>query len=115
MALYAKVQAAITKLDSVLAGMTGADAKVAAEFKVVWDQFKATRDNERSYLRSSRATPPTPRRLPMAFNTSVCPRCGASCPADNGLQLFANAFSHLQLAATQLIAFRDRLLYEAEI
>ncbi len=32
----AKVQAASTKLDSVLAGMTGADAKVAADFKAVW-------------------------------------------------------------------------------
>jgi len=44
--LNAKVQAASTKLDSVLTGMTGEDAKVAADFKVVWDQFKATRDNE---------------------------------------------------------------------
>ena len=26
--------------------MTGADAKVAADFKAVWDQFKATRENE---------------------------------------------------------------------
>ena len=42
----AKVQAASAKLDSVLAGMTGADTKVAADFKAVWDQFKATRDNE---------------------------------------------------------------------
>ncbi len=45
-ALRAKVQAASAKLDSVLAGMTGADAKVAADFKAVWDQFKATRENE---------------------------------------------------------------------
>ena len=45
-ALNAKVQAASTKLDSVLAGMTGAQAKVAADFKVVWDQFKATREKE---------------------------------------------------------------------
>jgi hypothetical protein len=45
-ALETKMQAASTKLDSALASMTGADAKVAAEFKVVWDQFKATRDNE---------------------------------------------------------------------
>jgi len=44
--LNAKVQAASTKLDSVLTGMTGEDAKVAADFKVVWDQFNATRDNE---------------------------------------------------------------------
>jgi hypothetical protein len=42
----AKVQAASTQLDSVLAGMTGADAKVASDFKAVWDQFKATRENE---------------------------------------------------------------------
>jgi len=42
----AKVQAASTKLDAVLAGMTGADAKVASDFKAVWDQFKATRENE---------------------------------------------------------------------
>jgi hypothetical protein len=45
-ALKAKMQAASSKLDSVLAGMTGADAKVAADFKAVWDQFKTTRDNE---------------------------------------------------------------------
>jgi hypothetical protein len=45
-ALNAKVQEASTKLDSVLAGMTGADAKAAAEFKAPWDQFKMTRDNQ---------------------------------------------------------------------
>jgi hypothetical protein len=45
-AFSTKVQAASTKLDSILAGMTGADAKVAADFRVVWDQFKATRDEE---------------------------------------------------------------------
>ena len=45
-ALNAKVQAASAKLDSVLAGMTGAQAKVAADFKAVWDQFKATREKE---------------------------------------------------------------------
>ena len=45
-ALNAKMQAASAKLDSVLTGMTGGDAKVAADFKVVWDQFKATRDTE---------------------------------------------------------------------
>ena len=45
-ALNAKVQAASAKLDSVIAGMTSADAKVAADFKAVWDQFKATRDKE---------------------------------------------------------------------
>jgi len=42
----AKVQAASTKLDSVLADMTGTDAKVAVDFKAVWDEFKATRENE---------------------------------------------------------------------
>jgi hypothetical protein len=45
-ALSSKVQDASTKLDSVLAAMTGADAKKATDFKVVWDQFKATRDKE---------------------------------------------------------------------
>jgi hypothetical protein len=45
-ALNAKLQAASTRLDSALAGMTGAHAKVAADFKAVWDQFKATRDKE---------------------------------------------------------------------
>ena len=45
-AFNAKVRAASTKLDSVLAGMTGRDAKLATDFKVVWDQFKATRDGE---------------------------------------------------------------------
>ena len=45
-ALNVKVQAASTKLDSVLAGMTGAETKAAADFKAVWDQFKTTRDNQ---------------------------------------------------------------------
>ncbi len=45
-ALKAKTQAASTKIDSAVASMTGPDAKVAADFKAVWDQFKATRDNE---------------------------------------------------------------------
>ncbi len=44
--LNAKVQAASTKLDSALTSMTGTQAKVAADFKAVWDQFKATRDKE---------------------------------------------------------------------
>jgi hypothetical protein len=44
--LNTKVQAASAKLDSVLASMTGTQAKVAADFRVVWDQFKATRDKE---------------------------------------------------------------------
>ena len=39
-------QAASAKVDSVLAGMTGADAKAAADFKAVWDQFKETRERE---------------------------------------------------------------------
>ncbi len=41
-----KVQAASAKLESELTGMTGSDAKVAADFKAVWDEFKATRENE---------------------------------------------------------------------
>ena len=45
-ALKAKVQEASTMLDSVLAGMTGTDAKSAADFKALWDQFKTTRDNQ---------------------------------------------------------------------
>ena len=45
-ALTAKEQAASFKVDSALARMTGADAKVAADFKAVWNQFTATRDNE---------------------------------------------------------------------
>ena len=45
-ALNAKVQEASTKLESVLAGMTGANARAAADFKALWDQFKATRDNQ---------------------------------------------------------------------
>ena len=45
-ALNAKMQAGSIKLDSVLASMTGADTKTAADFKAVWDQFKATRDKE---------------------------------------------------------------------
>jgi len=45
-AFNAKVQSASTKLDSILADMTGAHAKAAADFKVVWDQFKVTREKE---------------------------------------------------------------------
>ena len=45
-ALKAKVKAESAKLDSVLAGMTGANAKTAADFKAVWDQFKVTREKE---------------------------------------------------------------------
>ena len=45
-ALNAKVQEASTKLESVLASVTGANAKAAADFKALWDQFKTTRDNQ---------------------------------------------------------------------
>jgi hypothetical protein len=45
-ALNAKVQAASARVDSALASMTGVDAKVSADFKAVWDQFKATREKE---------------------------------------------------------------------
>jgi hypothetical protein len=44
--LNAKVQATSTSIDALIAGMTGADAKVAADFKTVWDQFKATREDQ---------------------------------------------------------------------
>jgi len=46
-ALNAKVQAASGRVDAALAGMTNADdAKMAADFKAVWDQFKVTREKE---------------------------------------------------------------------
>jgi hypothetical protein len=45
-AFNAKVQATSAKLDSVLAGMAGADPKKVADFKTVWDQFKETRDEK---------------------------------------------------------------------
>jgi hypothetical protein len=44
--LNSKIQATSTRVDSLLAGMTGADAKVAADFKTVWVQFKATREEQ---------------------------------------------------------------------
>jgi hypothetical protein len=75
----AKVQAASTKLDSMLAGMSGADAKVASDFKAVWDQFKATRENE-IIPAITTATSTMQRSLSTAFKPSAYPRCGASCP-----------------------------------
>ena len=45
-AVKAQTQAANIKLDSALTSMSGAHAKVAADFKAVWDQFKATREDE---------------------------------------------------------------------
>jgi hypothetical protein len=95
-ALNVKVQAASTKLDSVLVGMTGADAKMAADFKAVWDQFKATRDKEiiPAIYRGNTGDAKKitdgiqmPRRLLTAFNMSVCPRCGASCHVNKGVGL----------------------------
>ena len=44
-ALNAKVQDASTKLDRPCQH-AGADAKAAADFKALWDQFKTTRDNQ---------------------------------------------------------------------
>lgn len=44
--LNAKMQAASTKVDSAVAAMTGANARTAADFKAIWDQFKATRDKD---------------------------------------------------------------------
>lgn len=45
-ALRAKLQEESGKLDSLLAAMMDSNAKTAAEFKTVWDQFKTTRDQE---------------------------------------------------------------------
>jgi hypothetical protein len=42
----AEVQAASTKIDRTLASMGGEDAKIAADFKTVWEQFKATQQTE---------------------------------------------------------------------
>jgi len=44
--LNTKVQATSTRVDSLLAGITGVDVKVATDFKTVWDQFKATREEQ---------------------------------------------------------------------
>ena len=44
--LNAKVQATSARVDALIASMTGVDAKVAADFKMVWDQFKATREDQ---------------------------------------------------------------------
>lgn len=45
-AINVKVQSASAELDSILAQMTGPQAKVANDFKAVWEQFKATRERE---------------------------------------------------------------------
>jgi hypothetical protein len=74
-ALNAKVQAASTKLDSVLAGMAGADAKKAADFRAVWDQFKETRNKE-IIPAIYKGTPTMPKSLSTAFNSRVSARCG---------------------------------------
>ena len=45
--LKGKVQAASARLDEVLAAMAkGPDAAKAKDFKVVWEDFRKTRDNE---------------------------------------------------------------------
>ncbi len=44
--LNAKVQESSKKLDSVLDSMSGSDPKRATDFKIIWSQFKTTRDNE---------------------------------------------------------------------
>lgn len=44
--LRAALQEASSKVDSLIAGMTWPNATTAADFKTVWDQFKATRDQE---------------------------------------------------------------------
>ena len=79
-ALNAKVQEASTKLESVLASVTGANAKAAADFRRSGISSRR-REITRSYRRSIRATPTRRRRLPTASNSSACPRCGASCLA----------------------------------
>ncbi len=43
-ALKTKVHDASAKLDGILAGMAGADAAKAGEFKSVWAEFKDTRE-----------------------------------------------------------------------
>ncbi len=45
-ALKSKVQAASTRVDSAVASMGDADAKMISDFNAIWNQFKATRDNE---------------------------------------------------------------------
>ncbi|HRH82526.1 MAG TPA: hypothetical protein PLW81_15920 [Thiobacillaceae bacterium] len=44
--LKSKVHAASAKLDAALAGMSGADADKATQFKPVWEAFKNTRETE---------------------------------------------------------------------
>src|SRR5262249_29895202 len=75
-ALNAKVQAASAKLDSVLAGMTGAETKAAADFKAVWDQFKATREEE-IIPAIYKGNVAEAKKFTDGINTSVCPKCGA--------------------------------------
>ena len=77
-ALNAKMQAASTKLDSVLAGMTGAHAKVAADFKAVWDQFKATRDKE-IIPAIYKGNTDDAKKIADGIQYDRLPRCGASC------------------------------------
>jgi uncharacterized paraquat-inducible protein A len=99
-ALNAKVQAASAKLDSVLAGMTGAETKAAADFKAVWDQFKATREEEiiPAIYKGNIAEA---KKITDGINTSVCPKCGASCPADDQKDT-SQAFSPARLPAVRL-------------
>ena len=83
-ALKAKIQASSTKIDSALASLTGADAKVAADFKAVWDQFTATRDTE-IIPAIDKGNFEDAKKSPTASNSSVCPGCGASCPVPGEL------------------------------
>jgi hypothetical protein len=77
-ALKAKVQATSTTLDSVLAGMTGADAQRRQSSRRFGISSRR-RARNRSSRRSTRAISTMPKRLPMAFSLSVYPRCGKSC------------------------------------
>lgn len=45
-ALRAELRQASDKVDSLIGKMTGPNAATAADFKIVWDHFKATRDQE---------------------------------------------------------------------
>ena len=42
-ALYDRVQATSAQLDALLSELCGPEAKAAAKFRTLWEQFKATR------------------------------------------------------------------------
>jgi len=77
-ALTAKIQAASIKVDSALAGMTGADARVATDFKAVWNQFTATRDNE-IIPAIYQGNIDDAKKIANGIQFQRFPGCGASC------------------------------------